>query len=261
MTLDSPDHAPETTDGTTTNEMGVVSVYRVMTGKPGLLRESGKRMVRRGSETARSCIQRVPYPSTPLRYRDAASAGESDKPAKTTTRPYRLALEQLWVIEPLPAWAPTRNRLRRLAAAPVHQLADPALAARLLGVDTEALVDGAAAGPPIPRDGTLLGALFESLVTLSIRTYAQASEARVGHLRTRGGEHQIDLVIERRDGRIVALEVKLSATLAEADTRHLRWLADRIGPDLLDACVITTGQEAYRRADGIGVIPAGLLTA
>ncbi len=83
----------------------------------------------------------------------------------------------------------------------------------------------------------------------------------MGHLRTRGGEHEIDLIIERRDGRIVALEVKLSATVDDADTRHLKWLADRIGPDLLDAAVITTGNEAYRRADGIGVIPAGLLTA
>ena len=193
--------------------------------------------------------------------RDAASAGESDKPAKTTTHPYRAALEQLWIIEPLPAWAPTGNRLRRLASAPVHQLADPALAARLLGIDTDALLDGAPAGPPIPRDGTLLGALFESLVTLSVRTYAQAGEARVGHLRTRGGEHEIDLIVERRDGRIVALEVKLSATVADADTRHLRWLADRLGSDLLDAAIITTGREAYRRADGIGVIPAGLLTA
>ena len=193
--------------------------------------------------------------------RDAASAGESDKPAKTTTRLYRAALEQLWIVEPLAAWAPTRNRLRRLAAAPVHQLADPALAARLLGVDAGALLDGADAGPPIPRDGTLLGALFQSLVTLSVRTYAQAGEARVGHLRTRGGEHEMDLVVERGDGRIVALEVKLSATVDEADTRHLRWLAGRLGPDLLDACVITTGQEAYRRADGIGVVPAGLLTA
>ena len=146
---------------------------------------------------------------------------------------------------------------RLLAAAPVHQLADPALAARLLGVDAGALVDGAAAGPPIPRDGTLLGALFQSLVTLSVRTYAQAGEARVGHLRTRGGEHEIDLIVERRDGRVVALEVKLSATVEDADTRHLKWLADRLGPDLLDACVITTGHEAYRRADGIGVIPAG----
>ena len=193
--------------------------------------------------------------------RDAASAGESDKPAKTTTRPYRAVLEQLWIIEPLPAWAPTRNRLRRLASAPVHQLADPALAARLLGVDTGALVDGAPAGPPVPREGTLLGALFESLVTLSVRTYAQTNEARVGHLRTRGGEHEVDLIVERRDGRVVALEVKLSATVDDADTRHLRWLAERLGPDLLDAAVITTGREAYRRADGIGVIPAGLLTA
>ena len=193
--------------------------------------------------------------------RDAASAGESDKPAKTTTLPYRDVLEQLWIIEPLPAWAPTRNRLRRLAAAPVHQLADPALAARLLGVDTGALVDGAPAGPPLPREGPLLGALFESLVALSVRTYAQANEARVGHLRTRGGEHEIDLVVERRDGRVVALEVKLSATVSDADTRHLAWLSERLGPDLLDAAVITTGQEAYRRPDGIGVIPAGLLTA
>ena len=193
--------------------------------------------------------------------RDAASAGESDKPAKTTTRPYRAVLEQLWIIEPLPAWAPTRNRLRRLASAPVHQLADPALAARLLGVDTGALVDGAPAGPPVPREGTLLGALFESLVTLSVRTYAQANEARVGHLRTRGGEHEVDIIVERRDGRVVALEVKLSATVDDADTRHLRWLAERLGPDLLDAAVITTGREAYRRADGIGVVPAGLLTA
>ena len=193
--------------------------------------------------------------------RDAASADESDKPAKTTTRPYRVALEQLWIIEPLPAWAPTRNRLRRLASAPVHQLADPALAATLLGVDTGALVGGAPAGPRIPREGTLLGALFESLVTLSVRTYAQANEARVGHLRTRGGEHEVDLIVERRDGRVVALEVKLSATVDDADTRHLAWLAERLGPDLLDAAVITTGREAYRRADGIGVIPAGLLTA
>ena len=193
--------------------------------------------------------------------RDAASAGESDKPAKTTTLPYRVALEQLWITEPVPAWVPTRNRLRRLAAAPVHQLADPALAARLLGVDAGALVDGAPVGPAIPRDGTLLGALFESLVTLSVRAYAQANEARVRHLRTRGGEHEIDLIVERRDGRIVALEVKLSATVDDADTRHLRWLGDRIGPDLLDAAILTTGTEAYRRADGIGVIPAALLAA
>lgn len=148
--------------------------------------------------------------------------------------------------EKVPSWVPTRNRLRRLATSPVHQLADPALAARLLGVGAEALLDGQPGGPPIPRGGTLLGALFESLVTLSIRTYAQANEARVHHLRTRGGEQEVDLVIGRRDGRVVAIEVKLSATVNDADLRHLRWLESSIGADLLDAAVITTGPHACR---------------
>ena len=108
---------------------------------------------------------------------------------------------------------------------------------------------------------TRLGALFQSLVTLSVRVYAQAAEARVAHLRTRSGDHEIDLIVQRADHRVVALEVKLSSNVDDRDLRHLRWLADRIGPDLLDAAVITTGPEAYRREDGIGVIPAALLTA
>jgi predicted AAA+ superfamily ATPase len=87
--------------------------------------------------------------------------------------------------------------------------ADPALAARLLGVDADALLEGRAGAPPIPRDGPLLGALFESLVTLSLRTYAQAAEATVGHLRTSGGAHEVDLVVERADGRVLAIQVKL----------------------------------------------------
>ncbi len=55
--------------------------------------------------------------------------------------------------------------------------------------------------------------------------------------------------------------MKLSALIDGRDVRHLHWLAERIGPDLLDAAVVTTGPEAYRRADNIGVIPAALLTA
>lgn len=191
--------------------------------------------------------------------RDAASAGESQKPAKSTTIPYRATLERLWMIDQVPAWSPTRNRLRRLGASPIHHLADPALAVRLLGLDADALVGGADGGARVPRDGSLLGALFESLVTQSVRVYAQANEARVSHLRTRGGEREVDLIVERGDGRVVALEVKLSATVGDRDVRHLRWLADQLGADLLDAAVLTTGTEAYRRSDGIAVIPAATL--
>ncbi len=56
-------------------------------------------------------------------------------------------------------------------------------------------------------------------------------------------------------------EVKLSAAIGDRDVAHLRWPADRAGPGLLDAAVITTGAEAYRRRDGIAVIPAALLSA
>ena len=191
--------------------------------------------------------------------RDAATGGEGEKPAKTTTQPYRDVLERLWVVDPVPAWIPTRNRIRRLSSPPKHQLADPALAARLLGLDAEALLGGGEAGPPIPRDGTLLGALFESLCTLSVRVYAQAAEARVFHLRTSGGEHEVDLIVEREDGRVLAIEVKLARDVGDGDVRHLRWLAERLGDSLVDAIVLTTGEQAYRRPDGVAVVPASLL--
>lgn len=195
------------------------------------------------------------------RIRDAATSGEGEKPARTTTIPYRDVLERLWILDPVSAWLPTRNQFAQLAAPPKHQLADPALAARLLGLDAGALLRASAPGPSIPRDGTLLGALFESLVTLGIKVYAQAAEASVKHLRTANGDHEIDLIIERGDGRVVAVEIKLARTVDDHDVRHLKWLLDRIGDDLLDAIIITTGENAYRRPDGIGVVPATLLGA
>lgn len=191
--------------------------------------------------------------------RDAATPGEADKPARSTVIQYREVLHRLWLLDPVPAWAPTRNHFSRLARPEKHQLADPALSARLLGVGLETLLEGGEGAARIPRDGTLLGHLFESLVTLSVRVYAQAAEARVGHLRTKGGRQEVDLIVERPDGRVVALEVKLAGSVSGDDVRHLLWLRERMGDDLLDAAVITTGRAAYRRSDGIGVIPAALL--
>lgn len=191
--------------------------------------------------------------------RDASTSGDERKPARTTVQPYRDVLERLFILDEVPAWQPSRNRIAQLALPPKHHLADPALAARLLGATAKALLSGESPGPNIPRDGTLLGALFESLVTQSVRVYAQAAEATVGHLRTHRGDHEVDLIVERDDGRVVAVEVKLTATPDANATRHLRWLSERIGDELLDSIVITTGPEAYRRPDGIAVVPAALL--
>ncbi len=190
--------------------------------------------------------------------RDAATPGEVAKPAKTTAIVYREALERIWVLDPVAGWAPTNSHLSRLTMAPKHHLADPALAARLVGLGAGALLSGD--GPAVvQRDGTFLGALFESLTALSVRVFAQAAEARVFHFRTRGGEHEVDLIIERDDHRIVAIEVKLSETVEADDVKHLKWLQARLGDQMLDAVVVTTGAHAFRRADGIAVVPLALL--
>ncbi len=189
---------------------------------------------------------------------DAATPGQSDKPSRSTSIAYRDVLTQLWLLDPVPAWGPPGNPLARLGQSPKHHLADPALAARLLGLSAESLLAGD--GTPLgPQAGTMLGHLFESLVTLCVRVPAQAADATVGHLRTRNGDHEVDLVVVRDDGKVLAIEVKLAGTVSDDDTAHLRWLAKHLGPDLVDAIVINTGPRAYRRTDGIGVVPLGLL--
>lgn len=110
-----------------------------------------------------------------------------------------------------------------------------------------------------PQPGSMLGHLFESLVTLCLRVPAQAAEADIAHLRTRNGDHEVDLVVVRDDGRALAIEVTPANTVSDHDTKHLNWAAERLGSRLLDAIVINTGPNAYRRHDGIGVIPLGLL--
>lgn len=194
--------------------------------------------------------------------RAAATGGHGEKPSRATTQPYIDVLQRLWILEPVPAWLPTRSLASRLGQAPKHQLADPALAARLLKLDAGALLEGKPSPAPAAGQGFLLGALFESLATLSVRVYAQAAEATVMHLRTRApGEREVDLIVSRPDGRVVAIEIKLARTIGDDDVRHLLWLRDRIGADLLDMVIVTTGPEAYRRKDGVAVVPLALLGA
>jgi predicted AAA+ superfamily ATPase len=192
----------------------------------------------------------------------AATPGESNKPARGTVTSYRDVLAQLWLLEPLPSWVPVGSSLAALGKSPAHHLADPALAARLLGATSGSLLSTGEASSAVrvtPAGGPLLGRLFESLVVLSLRTYAQRHGATLSHLRTADGGHEIDLVVEGRDGGVVALEVKLAATVTDSDVRHLLWLRDKLGPRLRAAAVVTTGPHAYRRRDGIVVIPAALL--
>lgn len=155
--------------------------------------------------------------------------------------------------------------LSRLGDAPKIHLVDPGLSAHLLGVDEDVLLEGASTplvdALPAVRDGGLFGALFESLVAQSMRTYAQAQPRRVehAHMRTHGGDREVDGLLIHTDQRCIAYEVKLAGKVNDDVVRQLRWLEARLGDQLLDALVIHTGPAAYRRDDGIGVVPAAML--
>ncbi|MDR1214710.1 MAG: DUF4143 domain-containing protein [Propionibacteriaceae bacterium] len=182
---------------------------------------------------------------------DATTGGDGVQPAKTTTITYRDHLSQLWLLDPVPGWTPANNAIRRLQQAPKHQLADPALAARLLNLSASTLLGAAGAH--------MAGPLFESLVSLGVRVMAQAAEARVSHLRLIGGDREIDLIVEGPDGQILGIEVKLAPDVTGSDVRHLVWLRDQMPDRVVDLVVVTTGKTAYRRSDGVAVVPLALL--
>src|SRR5665647_3150924 len=145
---------------------------------------------------------------------------------------------------------------------PKHNLADPALAAALLGASVRDLLTGRPVGLAVPRDGHLLGALFESLVALSLRVFAQAAGAEVHHLRTKNTAHEVDFIVTGRGERsAVGVEVKVSSTVKPDDVRHLHWLKAQMGDQLTDMVLVNTGRYAYRRPDGVAVVPLALLGA
>ena len=90
--------------------------------------------------------------------------------------------------------------------------------------------------------------------------FAAAARADVSHLRLDSGRREADIIAERdQDRAAVAFEVKLAASVTDADVKHLVWLREELGDQLADAVVLTTGEHAYRRPDGVAVVPLGLL--
>lgn len=65
--------------------------------------------------------------------------------------------------------------------------------------------------------------------------------------------------VEASGGGVVAIEVKLASVVEHGDVRHLNWLEERLGDRLLDKVVLHVGPRAYRRPDGVAVVPLALL--
>ena len=83
----------------------------------------------------------------------------------------------------------------------------------------------------------------------------------MSHLRLRGGDREIDLIVEGPEGQVLAIEGKLTGAASDADVRHLLWLRDQMPQRVVDLVVVTTGSVAYRRPDGVAVVPLALLGA
>lgn len=180
----------------------------------------------------------------------ARGIAQDEAPSRWTAQPYLDALDRLMVVDDVEAWSPElRSRTRLMTTAKRH-LVDPSLAASLMECDPERLF----------ADLNTLGYLFESLATRDVRVYASASNASVYHYRERAGELEVDLIVERRDGAWIGIEVKLgSAFIDQAAASLLRLKTSRVVRPPSALVVLTATEYAYRRDDGVIVAPLGLL--
>jgi predicted AAA+ superfamily ATPase len=189
----------------------------------------------------------------------AATPGEDQKPAASTTLVYRDLLDALYLTDRVDPWLPTDNQFSALGKTPKHYLVDTGLAARLVDVDPDGLIRGTRKPLGSQKEGSMFGRLFEGLVANSLKVYCQSCDAHLYHLRTPSGDHEVDFVITKDDV-VLAVEVKLSHETSNRDTVHLHWLGTKLDEE--KKCVkaiINTGTHAYRREDGVYVIPFGLL--
>ncbi|WP_420435574.1 ATP-binding protein [Candidatus Poriferisodalis sp.] len=179
----------------------------------------------------------------------ARDTGGAHLDPKTVTS-YLSALERVFIVDDAPAWSPRLRSRTTLRAAPVRQLADPALACALLRTDPERLLG----------DLETLGLLFESLVVRDLRVYSGPTRAWVGHYRDETGL-ETDAIVEASDGTWAAFEVKLGGEEAvDRAAASLLKLAQRVDPAVRSrnralAVMTATGGYAYQRPDGVSVIP------
>lgn len=168
---------------------------------------------------------------------------------RLTAAGYDGLLAALLVVDFMPAWH--TNRLSRLTSRPKRLLVEPALVGPLLGVDAAAVL----------RESDLRGRLLETFVVSQLRPELTVAETspRLFHLRDRDGRHEVDVVVEFDDGRVVGIEVKGAATVGRSDARHLIWLRDRLGDRMVGGLVLHTGPHAFPLDDRIRAAPISSL--
>ena len=202
--------------------------------------------------------------ATDVGYTEILDATDGTKLSVKSTIAYRKVLHYLRLLDELEPWIEGEEFLSALKHTPKHYLADPAIAAYLLDLDEQILTGTKDWPGRVERYddqyGSILSRLFKALVCLCLRGYSSVNNAKLFYVKTHKGEHEVDFIM-KRGSKVIACEGRFSPTAVSSDGRHLRWFADRMGKDCCDMMIITAGSVAYRRPDGIAVVPAILLGA
>lgn len=178
-----------------------------------------------------------------------AQGSEMSRP---TFSAYLGALRNLSIIEDLNAWEPSLRAKARISRTPKRYFADPSLAAAALGASPDMLL----------KDMPTLGMLYEALCIRDLRVYVQKNHGQVFFYRDNVGL-EADAVVALRDGRWGLVEIKLNQSQADAASDSLRRVANKVDQTIMGApsflLVVTADGYAYRRNDGVYVVPIGCL--
>ncbi|MEZ7953639.1 MAG: DUF4143 domain-containing protein, partial [Bacteroidales bacterium] len=186
-------------------------------------------------------------------YADIVSHDNESLSEETITS-YINALKQLYVIEDVQAWNPNLRSKTAIRTSDTRYYTDPSLATASLGVGSKDLIN----------DLKTMGLIFETLVIRDLRVYAEANDGQLYHYRDKSGL-ECDAVIYLRNGTYGLIEIKLGGEESiKEGSETLKRLSEKIDTDRMNApsflAVVTgVGNYAYRREDGIFVVPIGCL--
>jgi predicted AAA+ superfamily ATPase len=165
-----------------------------------------------------------------------------------TTQKYTGIFEQLFLVRTLPPWH--NNALKRLTKKPKLHFLDSGLLAALTGLSPE----------KVAADRSTFGAILETFVFSEVLKLAGWSEKRLTLSHFRDKElNEVDIVLEDRDGKIVGLEVKASATVRSEDFSGLRKLADAAGPRFAFGAVLYDHEHSVGFGENLAAVPLSTL--
>lgn len=181
-------------------------------------------------------------------------SNEPESMSQDTIASYINALKKIFVIEDMPAWNPNLRSRTAIRTSDTRYFVDPSIATAALGLGPEDLI----------RDMNTFGLFFEVMAVRDLRVYADSLDGQVYHYRDKNGL-ECDAVLHLRNGKFGLIEIKLGGdSLIEDGAETLKKLADKIdatrmNPPSFLMALTGVGQYAYRRKDGVWVVPIGCL--